>query len=230
MRIGMTLVTQTGLTGLVGRILWPLTQLSRLNSRRFESSPASVSTSSTYQAATRKCYSARLCFPSPGMANILLGKQFLNRAWPRERHWVTGRFGLRLISMETSADTWRVTFFTMAGGFWLAKWNSNRVRCCLVLLYLWVHSHSFIRGIFLMASPSFLYFSLFISHFLLLVNFLAVTILLRRLMRFLYRFSSVEISPNDIPDKRHNVVTPTTANSSIYVVNTTNGIVVEGKR
>ena len=42
---------------------------------------------------------------------------------------------------------------------------------------------------------------------------------------------SVEISPNDIPEKGHTFITvpPTTANSSIYMVNTTNGVVVEGK-
>lgn len=42
---------------------------------------------------------------------------------------------------------------------------------------------------------------------------------------------SVEISPNDIPEKGHTNITvpPTTAKNSIYMVNTTNGVVVEGK-
>ncbi|XP_078376446.1 epithelial discoidin domain-containing receptor 1-like isoform X1 [Oculina patagonica] len=40
-------------------------------------------------------------------------------------------------------------------------------------------------------------------------------------------FESVEISPSDIPERHNVTVTPTTANNSIYVVNTTDGIVVE---
>lgn len=41
----------------------------------------------------------------------------------------------------------------------------------------------------------------------------------------------VEISPNDIPEKGHTNITvlPTTANSSIYMANTTNRLVVQGK-
>lgn len=42
-------------------------------------------------------------------------------------------------------------------------------------------------------------------------------------------FESVEISPNDIPEKGHTNITvlPTTANSSIYMANTTNRLVVQ---
>lgn len=132
MQNGMTLVIQTGLTGLVGRTLGPLTQLSRLNSRQVESSPASVSTSSTYRVITRKCYSARLCFRSPEMVNILLGRPFMNRAWPRGPHWVTKRFGFRLTSRETLENMWLAIFCTMAGGCWSAKWSSNQVLACLL--------------------------------------------------------------------------------------------------
>lgn len=42
---------------------------------------------------------------------------------------------------------------------------------------------------------------------------------------------SVEISPDDISEKGHTNITvqPTTTNNSIYMVNRTKGVVVEGK-
>ena len=51
------------------------------------------------------------------------------------------------------------------------------------------------------------------------------------LTMFLCLNFSAEISPNDILAKGHTNITvpPTTANSSVYMVNTTNGVVVEGK-
>ena len=86
----------------------------------------------------------------------------------------------------------------MAGGCWLAKWNSSQV--------LFFRSSFLFRVQLICIGPSFL-----------------------RTNDMLIFYGSVNDS-FDIPEKGHTFMTipPTTANSGIYMINTTNGVVVEG--